>query len=170
MRAERASRETAAPRREKSRPGPVPTLGQLAAQASWVWVHCEARDCHHRAPVELAGIVARFGSGKTSNLLRERAKCSRCGALRATLRLPSWVDSRTGTAPFPAPEPAGWSHLSRRMSAPRPAALRRPRSRAKVIAETMPWTPTRAAKADISHLCSREHPSGLDEILIRFMW
>ena len=26
------------PRRPKSRPGPVPTLGQLASRASWVWV------------------------------------------------------------------------------------------------------------------------------------
>ena len=104
MRAERPSRETAAPTRAKSRPGPVPTLGQLAAQATWVWVHCQARDCHYRAPMKLAGVIARFGDGMTSNVLRERTRCSLCGALGATLRLPSWVSAVSGTAPFPETE------------------------------------------------------------------
>ena len=102
MRAREPSREEAKPRRPKSRPGPVPTLGQLASQASWVWVYCEARDCHHSAPLKLADPIARYGEDATSDVLRQRARCTKCSTLGATLRLPSWVDSATGMAPFPS--------------------------------------------------------------------
>ena len=43
VRSRELSREEAKPRRPKSIPGPIPTLGELATQASWVWVYCEAR-------------------------------------------------------------------------------------------------------------------------------
>jgi hypothetical protein len=101
MRTRQPSREEAKPRRPKSLPGPVPTLGQLAAQASWVWVYCKSRDCHHKAPLKLADAIARYGEDMTSDVLRLKTRCSKCNALGATLRLPSWVDSETGTAPFP---------------------------------------------------------------------
>src|SRR5258708_21471744 len=101
MRGGEPSGEEAKPKRPNRLPGPVPTLGDLAGQTSWLWIHCEARDCHHRAPMELAGVVARFGDSTTSNVLRERARCSLCGARGASLRLPSWVNSVTGAAPFP---------------------------------------------------------------------
>jgi hypothetical protein len=101
MRGHTPSRETAPSRRPKSPPGPIPTLGQLAAQTSWVWVHCEARDCHHRSPLKLAEPIARYGEDMTSDVLRLKTRCSNCGTRGATLRLPSWVDSTTGHAPFP---------------------------------------------------------------------
>jgi hypothetical protein len=37
----------------------VPTLGELDRQASWVQVYCEARDCHHGAPLLLIRPVRR---------------------------------------------------------------------------------------------------------------
>ncbi len=101
MRSREPSREEAKPRRPKSLPGPIPTLGQLAKQALWVWVYCEARDCHHKAPLKLADAITRYGEDATSDILRQRTKCTKCSTLGATLRLPSWVDSATGTAPFP---------------------------------------------------------------------
>jgi hypothetical protein len=104
MRGHEPSREEAKPKRAKRPPGPVPTLGDLASQTSWVWFHCVARDCHHRAAMRLAGIVTRFGDRMTSTSLCARARCSHCGALGATMRLPSWVNSVTGTAPFPGSE------------------------------------------------------------------
>jgi hypothetical protein len=101
MRARGPNREEAKPRRAKSRPGPIPTLGDLAAQTSWLWVYCEARDCHHRAPLKLCDAIARFGAEASSDVLRQRARCTKCALNGATLRLPSWVDSTAGHAPFP---------------------------------------------------------------------
>src|ERR1700680_41231 len=88
-------------KRPKAAPGPVPSLGDLAAQASWVWVYCEARDCHHRAPLKLADVVVLYGKDMSSDILRAKTRCSKCGRRGASLRLPSWVDSTTGHAPFP---------------------------------------------------------------------
>jgi hypothetical protein len=59
MRRRSPSREEAKARRTRSRPGPIPTLGKLARQASWVRVYCEARGCYHSAPLRLAEVIAR---------------------------------------------------------------------------------------------------------------
>ncbi len=80
MRNRSPSREEAKPRRAKSRPGPIPTLGEIARQASWVHVYCEARDCHHTAPLKLADAIARFGEDATSDVLRTKTRCAACGA------------------------------------------------------------------------------------------
>ena len=101
MRGRRLSREEAKPTRTKSRPGPIPTLGELARQALWVHVYCEARDCHHRSPMRLADVIARFGENASSDVLRTKTRSVACGALGATIRLPSWVNSEVGIAPFP---------------------------------------------------------------------
>jgi hypothetical protein len=101
MRGRRPSRKEVKPRRTRSRPGPIPTLGELARQASWVHVYCEARGCHHSAPLRLAEVIVRYGEEASSNVLRVRTRCTACGAIGATIRLPSWVDSTTGRAPFP---------------------------------------------------------------------
>jgi hypothetical protein len=34
-------------------------------------------------------------------VLRSKTRCVACSAIGATIRLPSWVDSTTGHAPFP---------------------------------------------------------------------
>jgi hypothetical protein len=70
-------------------------------QTSWVWIHCEARDYHYRSPFKLVEAIVRYGEDMTSDVLRVKTRCSRCGTLGATLRLPSWVDSTIGHAPFP---------------------------------------------------------------------
>jgi hypothetical protein len=101
MRSRKPTREEAKPRRTKSRPGPIPTLGELARQASWVHVYCEARDCHHTAPLRLETVIARYGDRASSDVLRSKTRCTLCGAIGATIRLPSWVDSASGHAPFP---------------------------------------------------------------------
>ena len=102
MRGRKPSREEAKPRRAKSRPGPIPTLGELSRQASWVHVYCEARGCHHSAPLRLGEVIARYGEDAGSDVLRTKTRCTACGAIGATIRLPSWVDSTTGHAPFPS--------------------------------------------------------------------
>jgi hypothetical protein len=96
-----STRETAEPRRPKSPPGPAPTLGETALQASWLWVYCETRGCHHRAPLRLAPLVARFGRDATNGRFKHLLTCTRCGAHDASFRLPSWVNSEVGMAPFP---------------------------------------------------------------------
>jgi hypothetical protein len=68
-------------KRPKAAPGPVPSLGDLAAQASWVWVYCEARDCHHRAPLKLADVFVLYGKDMSSDILRAKTRCSKCGGL-----------------------------------------------------------------------------------------
>lgn len=101
MRVREPTREEAKPRRPKSRPGAVPTLGDLALQTSWVWLYCEALGCRHKAPLNLAAPIERYGGSMTSSVLRDRTRCTRCGTFGATLRLPSWIGAGIGMAPFP---------------------------------------------------------------------
>ena len=49
----------------------------------------------------LAAAVIRWGAEASSNVLRERARCTRCGSLGATLQHPSWGNMQTGFVPFP---------------------------------------------------------------------
>jgi hypothetical protein len=68
-----------------------------------VRVYCEARDCRHSAALLVAEVIYRFGDDASSNVLRTKAKCTACGAMGPTIRLPSWIDAVTGHAPFPGP-------------------------------------------------------------------
>ena len=80
----------------------VPTLLDIRKSGfPWVWVHCEERDCHHCAPLALMPLVIRWGIEASSDLLRNRARCTACQHKGATLRLPSYVDAVTGWAMFP---------------------------------------------------------------------
>jgi hypothetical protein len=101
MRGREPTREEAKPKRPKSRPGPAPTLGQTAAHATWFWVYCEARGCHHSAPLKLAPPIARFGEDATNDRFQPLLRCSKCSAHNTSFRLPSWVNSAVGMAPFP---------------------------------------------------------------------
>jgi len=91
--------------RQKFEPGPIPTLGELRVHTCWVWVHCEAMPdgvwCSHKTPLPLALPIILYGPNASSNALRQRARCTRCGTRGATLRLPSHVDSTVSLAPFP---------------------------------------------------------------------
>ena len=89
------------PRRNIIEPGPVPTLGQLqTGEVKWVWAYCERMGCSHVAPVALAPYVIRWGPDASSDVLRERLKCAKCGRKGATLKHPSWYE--WGWQPWPA--------------------------------------------------------------------
>jgi hypothetical protein len=84
--------------------GPIPTLGQLRRDTPWLWVYCTAgirRNCVHKAPMALAPLIIRWGEDASSNVLRQRARCTACGTLGAMLQHPGHVDSIVGLAPFP---------------------------------------------------------------------
>jgi hypothetical protein len=91
--------------RNRSTVGPVPTLGELQRDTPWVWVYCERRTCRHHAPMAIAPAVILWGPNASSNVLRQRARCSKCGHLGdAALTHPSWGGSGIGFAPFPTEE------------------------------------------------------------------
>lgn len=82
--------------------GAVPTLGELQRGASWVWMYCEQRQCLHRAPMAVAPAAILWGLNASSNVLRERARCTCCGHLGdAALKLPSWGGLAQGFESFP---------------------------------------------------------------------
>jgi len=92
--------------RQKFKPGPIPTLGELRQESCWLWVHCEAKLpggiwCKHQAPMALAAPIILWGPAASSNVLRTRMRCTRCGARHTSLQHPSHVDAIVGTAPFP---------------------------------------------------------------------
>ncbi len=87
-------------RRRRDPPGPVPTLAQLRRGTCWLWLYCRA--CPHSAPAALAPLIIRWGANASSDTLRRRARCMRCGGKGAMLMHPSWGDSQMGLQPFPA--------------------------------------------------------------------
>ena len=78
-----------------------PNLGDLRRGVTWVWVCCEARGCHHYAPLALARAIIRCGASASSDMLRTRMRCTKCGARESGLRHPSHVNTIVGLAPFP---------------------------------------------------------------------
>jgi hypothetical protein len=83
----------------KSRAGPLPTLGELQRAHPWTWLYCER--CQHHAPFAFAAAVIRWGANASSDVLRQRARCTVCGSKGATLQHPSWGGNTIGFAPFP---------------------------------------------------------------------
>jgi hypothetical protein len=77
--------------------------GQLLATCSaptpWVWVWCEK--CQHHAPLACAVAVIRWGANTSSDRLRQRARCTKCGHKGATLQHPGWAGNHIGFQPFP---------------------------------------------------------------------
>lgn len=68
---------------------PIPTLAQLRkGGGSWLWVYCARNGCHHKAPVSLALPIILYGPGASSNALRRKARCTRCGNLGAVTSHP----------------------------------------------------------------------------------
>ena len=82
------------------------TLAYLQKNGGWVWAYCEGMGCGHKAPLAIDPFVIRWGGDKSSDLLRDQLRCSKCGRLGATLQMPGWIDSATGTQPFPVECPA----------------------------------------------------------------
>jgi hypothetical protein len=81
--------------------GRVATLGEIHNPPRWGWVICN-RPCGHRSPLGLAAAIIRWGPAASSNVLRERARCTRCGHLGATIQGPGWGGMNSdGPAAFP---------------------------------------------------------------------
>src|SRR5438876_889707 len=66
----------------------------------WVWAHCAA-GCGHYVPLAIAPFVILWGPYGSSDLMRDRLRCSQCGRLGADLKAPSWVGSHLGVQLFP---------------------------------------------------------------------
>jgi hypothetical protein len=49
-------------------------------------------------------LIIRWSAAASTDLLRARARCTRCGRRGATLQHPSWVDIGCEWAPFPVDE------------------------------------------------------------------
>jgi hypothetical protein len=65
------------------------------------WVYCEK--CLHHAPKALVPLIIRWGADTSSDRLRERARCTKCGHRGATLQHPGWAGTHIGFQPFPKP-------------------------------------------------------------------
>jgi len=83
-------------------PGPRPTLGDLHRVTPWVWLYCEG--CLHHSPIACAIPVIRWGADASSDVLRQRARCTACGHKGATLQHPGWGGADVGFLPFPVKE------------------------------------------------------------------
>ena len=86
-------REDRPQQRRPAPPGPVPTLGELqCGTPKWVWAICNGLDESgrvarlHRAPLALAPFVIRWGAEVSSNVMRQRLRCSVCGHRGAVLK------------------------------------------------------------------------------------
>jgi hypothetical protein len=82
-----------------SPPGPIPTLASLRRSTCWLLLYCKA--CPHHARQALAPVIIRWGPDASSNLLRQHARCSHCGARGGTLMHPSFAGEHIGLSPFP---------------------------------------------------------------------
>jgi hypothetical protein len=87
------------PHAKRQPPGPCPTLVQLHRSHCWTWVYCEK----WHAPMALAPLMIRWGAETSSDRLRQRARCTKCGHKGATLQHPGWAGTHIGFQPFPAP-------------------------------------------------------------------
>lgn len=72
-------------------PGPVPTIGQLlTTDLKWMFSYCEHIGCGHSAPIALAPLAIRWGMDASTDVIRERLRCSKCGKKGVALKRPSW--------------------------------------------------------------------------------
>jgi hypothetical protein len=78
---------------------PRPTLEQLRRGTPWCWVVCE--HCMHRKAVAFVPFIIRWGPDASSDLLRQSARCTKCGRKGAALQHPSWAGMHIGFEPFP---------------------------------------------------------------------
>ena len=70
-------------------PGPRPTLGDLHCVTPWVSLYCEG--CLHHSPIACAIPVIRWGANASSDVSRQRPRCTACGHKGVTLQHPTGV-------------------------------------------------------------------------------
>lgn len=81
-------------------PGSVPTRAHLRAHQPWARVDCAAFGSHHRRPMPIVPFIIRSGGTASSNLLRQRMRCTQCDHLGADLKMPSVADPQSYTQPW----------------------------------------------------------------------
>jgi hypothetical protein len=82
---------------------PVPTLRELFQMTDWVWAYCtngNQGNCYHQTALRLQPFADRWGWNASSDLLRERLVCKKCGGKGAQIVLPS-RDGLGRMKPFP---------------------------------------------------------------------
>ena len=100
-------------RRKEPQP-PAPTLGNmLKREPRWCWVNCTNYfHCSHHQPMPIAPFVIRWAASTPSDLLRQRARCSKCGHKGATLTHPSMGYDEAGVyAAFPINRVSNHKHV-----------------------------------------------------------
>jgi hypothetical protein len=60
-------------------------LGDLAGSRYGLNAYCEG--CHHRADLDVAGLIARLGERRKISRLGRALRCSRCGRRAPTVQL-----------------------------------------------------------------------------------
>jgi hypothetical protein len=65
----------------------------------WFWIKCTR--CPHMAAVAIVPYIIRWGPDGWQDMLREVARCTKCGKRGVALQHPSWGGSDTGWAPIP---------------------------------------------------------------------
>ncbi len=85
--------------------GPVPTLAAIRKECPWVRVFCinRAGYCSHKTAMAIAPFIIRWGPGASSDLIRNRLRCTRCGHLGAMIQTPTTARVEDGFPMFPAP-------------------------------------------------------------------
>jgi hypothetical protein len=81
-------------------PRATTALGDLHRATPWLWLNCER--CQHHAPLACAVVVIRWRRDASSDVLRQRARCTRCSHKGATIQHPGWGGADIGFLPFPA--------------------------------------------------------------------
>ena len=61
-------------------PNHVGTIGEKIRMGHGLWVHCNNRECLHRARIDLEAIAERFGAELSLAEFVNRSVCSECGA------------------------------------------------------------------------------------------
>lgn len=77
------------------------TFGEMRRDCCWIWVQCADWRCLHKTPMAIAPLIIRWGADTDNEVLRQRARCSKCEHKGATLQHPSWAGLDVGLAPFP---------------------------------------------------------------------
>jgi hypothetical protein len=81
------------------------TLGDLQQATPWIWLYCErCADTTHHWPVPCrssAGERMHQVANASSDVLRQRTRCTACGHRGATLQHPGWGGNDVGFLPFP---------------------------------------------------------------------
>jgi hypothetical protein len=75
-------------------PNHVGTIGEKIRMGHGLWVHCNNRECLHRARIDLEAIAERYGAELSVAEFVNKSVCSECGA--------RWPNISTGIFQQPA--------------------------------------------------------------------